>query len=96
MVDFVNVSQSWNTEFEEVLQIQFFSLLNNYKHNLLHEIYYNYLPSISGHYTVFLGGIIVAKLVKKFLVLNGTPVFLLMVTRIRLWVTGQYHDPENF
>lgn len=96
MADFVNVSLSWNTELEELLQIQFISLLNNYKYHLLHEIYYNSLPSISGHYTLFLVGITVAKLFKKFPALYGTPVFLLMLTRIRHWITGQYHDPENF
>jgi len=96
VVDFVNVSLSWNTDLEEVLQIQFISLLNDYKYNLLHQIYYNSLPSISGHYTLFLGGIIVAKLFKKFPALYGTLVFLLMLTRIRHWITGQYHEPENF
>jgi len=80
VADFVKVSLSWNTDLEEVLQIHSISLLNNYKFNLLHEIYYNSLPSISGHYTVFLGGTIVANLIKKFPALYGTLVFLLMLT----------------
>jgi hypothetical protein len=80
VADFVKASLSWNTDSEEVLQIHFIPLLNNYKLSLLHEIYYNSLPSISGHYTVFLRGIIVAKLVKKLPALYGTRVFLLMLT----------------
>ena len=80
MVDFVNVSLSWNSDLEEALRIHFISLLSNYKFNLLHEIYYNSLPSISGHHTVYLGGITVAKLVKKFPSLYGTLVLLLMLT----------------
>lgn len=80
MVDFVNASHSWDTDLEEVLQIHFISLLNNDKFNLLREIYYNSLPSISKHYTVFLGGVTVAKLVKKFPALYGTRVFLFVLT----------------
>lgn len=40
--------------FGRALQVYFIiSLLNNYKYNMLHEKYYNSLPSISGHYTFF-------------------------------------------
>jgi hypothetical protein len=89
VVDFVNVSLPWNTDLEEVLQNHFISLLNNYRFNLLHEIYNSSLPSIFRHYTVFLGEIIVAKLVKKFPALYGNLVFFLMLARIHHWITGQ-------